>query len=61
VSVIARYGRFVRRGADIRTSSVSVSVRVNVTGSYPLAELARVQQRGAAGEFYGKVVITPTA
>jgi NADPH:quinone reductase-like Zn-dependent oxidoreductase len=56
---------FVRSDADQLASLVaqvnSGELRVNVTGSYPLAELARVQQRGAAGEFNGKVVITPTA
>jgi NADPH:quinone reductase-like Zn-dependent oxidoreductase len=33
-------------------------VTVHVTGRYPLADLARVYDRAAAGELHGKVVIT---
>lgn len=54
---------FVRSDADQLAALVAKvdagELRVDVTGSYPLSELAEVHEQGAAGQFRGKVVVTP--
>ena len=36
-------------------------LRVDVSGRYPLSDLAEVQDQGAAGQVRGKVLVTPAA
>jgi NADPH:quinone reductase-like Zn-dependent oxidoreductase len=36
-------------------------LRVDVSGRYPLSDLAEVQDQGAAGKVRGKVLVTPAA
>ena len=56
---------FVRSDADQLATLVgrvdAGELRVDVTGRYPLSDLAQVHELGAAGNFRGKVVVTPTA
>lgn len=39
----------------------SGELRVDVSDRFPLSEIARVHEKGAAGEFRGKVLLTPDA
>lgn len=56
---------FVRSDAGQLSTIVgrvdSGGLRVDVSGRYPLSDLARVHELGEAGEFRGKVLLTPTA
>lgn len=50
-----------RSAARVRAMVDAGELRVNVTGHFPLTELGQVHDRGSAGEFSGKVIVTPTA
>lgn len=56
---------FVRSDADQLAALVAKvdagELRVDVSGRYPLSDLAEVQDQGAAGQFRGKVLVTPAA
>lgn len=58
---VRTHGLFVRSDASQLAELVrrvdAGELRIDVSASYPLAQLAEVQDRGAAGEFRGKVII----
>lgn len=56
---------FVRSDADQLAALVAKvdagDLRVDVTGTFPLSDLAQVREQGAADRFRGKVIVTPTS
>ena len=56
---------FVRSDADQLAALVvkvdAGELRVDVSGRYPLSDLAEVQDQGVAGQVRGEVLVTPAA
>jgi NADPH:quinone reductase-like Zn-dependent oxidoreductase len=46
--------------ADIVARVNAGDVKVDVSATYPLDDIVRVHQLGAAGDFRGKVLLVPT-